>query len=269
MVDGVEILTDSPMAQRGKRIMQAMREAIPESLVTREYRGKDEILILYGAGLAQRQHAMRTHLKRGGRVVCWDLGYWDRETAMRLSIDGMHPTAAQLELSPTEPRRTFTLRNDSKPDGPVLLVGLGDKSADLLGLRRQEWERLALKRIRTQYPGRQIVWRPKGRAPYPLDNLQMLATMPIEDALRGCSLVVCRHSNVAIDACVAGIPVECEGGAAGALYAGNIAPDEKSRLEFLSRLSYWNWKPEEAAQAWKFIKRVCDATERWLRRAPD
>jgi len=265
MVDGVEILTDSPMAQRGKRIMQAMREAIPESLVTREYRGKDEILILYGAGLAQRQHAMRTHLKRGGRVVCWDLGYWDRETAMRLSIDGMHPKPEHLALSDGPSRRPWKLRADANPDGPALLIGLGDKSAELLGFRMHEWERKAAARIRAKYPSRQIFWRPKGRAPYQLDGMPMRYGMPIEDALRGCSLVVCRHSNVAIDACVAGIPVECEGGAAGALYAGNIAPDEKSRLEFLSRLSYWNWKPDEAAQAWRFIRRVCDETQHWGR----
>lgn len=269
MVDGAEILIDSPMAQRGKRIMQAMRDAIPESVATPEYRGKHQILILYGAGLAQRQHAMRAHLKRDGRVVCWDMGYWDRETAMRLAIDGMHPTAAMLAASPTEPRHRITLRNDSKPGGPVLLVGLGDKSAEMLGLRRQEWERKAIARIRKQYPGRKIVWRPKGRYPYPIEGLQMRTGMPIEDALRGCSLVVCRHSNVAIDACIAGIPVDCEGGSAIALYAHGIAPDEKARAEFLARVSWWNWKPEEAAQAWQFIKRVCDATERGVWRPAD
>ena len=126
MVDGAEILIDSPMAQRGKRIMQAMRDAIQESTVTREYRGAHHVLMLYGAGLAQRQHAMRAHLKRGGRVVCWDLGYWDRETAMRLSIDGMHPTPEHLVLSEGPSRRPWKLRADANPDGPALLIGLGD-----------------------------------------------------------------------------------------------------------------------------------------------
>ena len=38
-------------------------------------------------------------------------------------------------------------------------------------------------------------------------------TGTIADVLNGCSVVVCRHSNVAVDACIAGVPVECEGGA--------------------------------------------------------
>lgn len=269
MVDGAEILLDSPMAQRGKRILQAMRDAIPQSLITREYRGQHRILMIYGAGLAQRQDAMRRHMQRGGRVVCWDLGYWDRETAMRMSIDGMHPTAAQLAISDGPARRNFALRQDANPAGPVLLVGLGDKSAAMLGLRVHEWERKAISRIRAQYPGRQIVWRPKGRSAYPLDGLQMRSGMPIEDALRGCSLVVCRHSNVAIDACIADIPVDCEGGAAAALYQNGTQPDANQRAQFLSRLSWWNWKHEEAAQAWLFIRRVCDETEYRVRRQAD
>lgn len=80
--------------------------------------------------------------------------------------------------------------------------------------------------------------------------------MPIDEALRGASLVVCRHSNVAVDACVAGIPVECDDGAAAALYRGNPNPTREQRAEFLRRLTFWEWRPDEAAQAWDWILTV-------------
>jgi hypothetical protein len=88
----------------------------------------------------------------------------------------------------------------------------------------------------------------------------MVAGGDIKDVLRGCSLVVCRHSNVAIDACVAGVPVDCEGGAALALYAEHPQPTREHRVQFLQRLSWWQWRPSEARDAWQFVNRMieCD-----------
>jgi hypothetical protein len=72
--------------------------------------------------------------------------------------------------------------------------------------------------------------------------------------MRGCSLVVCRHSNVAIDACIAGVPVECDDGAAFALYRNGPQPDENARREFLGRLAWWNWggtRPPRRGDSWR------------------
>lgn len=259
MQDGAEILIDAPMATRGRRMLQALADTAPAGgMISRSYIGTRRLLVMYGAGLPARQQAARAHLRRGGRVVMWDLGYWDRDDAMRMSVDGLHPTPAQIAAAPAEGRRRFVLREDADPAGPVLLIGIGPKSAALLGLRFLEWESLALARLNAAMPGRRVMWRPKGRQAVPLDGAQLRHGMNIEAALRGCSMVVCRHSNVAVDACMAGVPVWCEGGAALALYGGNPAPTIEQRADFLARLSWFNWQPAEAAQAWAWIKRATE-----------
>jgi hypothetical protein len=258
MLDGAEILIDQPLARRGFRMLQALADTRPEgSVVTTAYGGKHRLVVLYGVGAPLKFAAFNRHVAAGGHVACWDLGYWDRDEGMRVSIDALHPTTEQMDLAPaTGCRHEITLRNDAKPEGPILLVGMGHKSVSMYGLRQMDWERQALRHIRRKYPDRRVLWRPKGRHATPLALLPMRFGMPIEDALRGCSLVVCRHSNVAIDACIAGVPVECEDGAARALYRGNRAPTPEQRAEFLRKLGWWNWLPSEAAQAWAWIWRV-------------
>lgn len=258
MLDGIEILIDQPMAKRGERMLRALAACAPAgTVVTEQYGGRHRLLVVYGVGRDYKFAAFKAHRAVGGHVACWDLGYWDRDDAMRVSIDGLHPTAEQLAMAPAEgARHRVALREDSDPAGPILLVGIGAKSAYMYGLQTMEWERATLARIRRQHPGRRVLWRPKGRKAVSLGGAALHHGMPIETALRGCSLVVCRHSNVAVDACIAGVPVECEDGAARALYRGNREPTREQRAEFLRRLGWWNWKPGEAPAAWQWMGKV-------------
>jgi hypothetical protein len=125
------------------------------------------------------------------------------------------------------------------------------KSGRLYGLNTMQWELAQMPRLKSM--GREILWRPKGKQTPILSGATLKHGMPIEEALKGCSLVVCRHSNVAVDACIAGIPVECEDGAAWTLYRHGTTPTREQRAEFLRRLGWWNWRPSEAAQAWNWI----------------
>ncbi len=231
--------------------------APPGSVVTNFYQGRHRMLVMYGVGLPRRFIDMRRHIEIGGHVACWDLGYWDRDEAMRVSIDGLHPTAAQLTLAPAdESRRNHVLREDADPNGPILLCGLGKKSALMYGLQPMQWERKALKALKDTYPNRVIRWRPKGQQYAALPGAVMWHHGTIEEAMRGCSLVVCRHSNVAIDACIAGVPVQCVAGAALSLYALNQTPTRDQRSEFLRQLGFWNWAPSEAPGAWAWLNKV-------------
>jgi hypothetical protein len=235
-------------------------DAPNETDVVPRYAGKRRCLMLYGPGSREKLPIVRRHLKFGGRVSMWDLGYWDRADSMRLSIDAMHPTSQQIARSPTNGRRRFELRDDADRDGPILLIGLGPKSVFAYGLGLvHSWEMAKVAELRRRFPGREILWRPKGDKPLPLLDLQMRHGMPIDEALHGCSQVVCRHSNVAVDACIAGVPVECEEGAAAALYRGNPAPTREQRMDFLNRLTWWNWSRFEAADAWMWIEKVTAA----------
>ena len=261
LIEAAEILLDEPMARRGIRMLKALAAHAPAgSKVTTHYEGRHRLLIMYGVGLPRRFIDMRRHVEIGGHVACWDMGYWDRDESMRMSIDSMHPTAAQLALAPAgECRRLFELREDADPNGPILLCGLGKKSAHMYGLQPLQWERKALRALRDTYPNRVIRWRPKGQQYSLLPSTVMWQHGTIEEAMRGCSLVVCRHSNVAIDACIAGVPVQCVDGAALALYSQTQTPTREQRAEFLRQVGFWNWSPAEAPQAWDWMKRVAAA----------
>lgn len=238
-------------------LAEAAREAGDQVVETTQLQGKSDWLVLFGVGAAVNDQARRAQISRGGRVLHWDLGYFDRKKVVghvRMSIDSDHP---QQWLDRTEPnperwaQRGMALREDANPSGPILLIGLGKKSRDYLGATM--WEREAHARLRIKFPGRRIIFRPKGRDPLRL-KCEADATTPIADLLRGASLVVCRHSNVAVDAAIAGVPFEAENGAAMWLQQRDFTP--ANRLEFLQRLSMWQWRATEAAQAWAFAKEV-------------
>jgi hypothetical protein len=255
--DGWEVMADDnpPRPARALKFMAAMIADKPaDAEVTTGYRGKSRFLMLYGPGALTRMPVIRRHVAAGGRVAMWDLGYWDRERSMRLSFDTLHPSAEQLAAVPAGARREFVLREDANPNGPIVLIGLGYKSNRAWGLQAFEWERAKLADLRRRFPGREILWRPKGGKPQPFAGLRMDYDTPIADLLRGASLVACRHSNASVDACVAGVPVECDDGAAAALYRGNPNPTREQRAEFLRRLSFFEWSRDDAPAAWAFIR---------------
>lgn len=233
----------------------AAREAGDDVRETRAYQGGSDWLVLFGVGAAVNDSARKAQIARGGRVLMWDLGYVDRKKVvghLRMSIDVDHPQD-WLEQTPTEPARWarlgIPLREDADPAGPILLVGLGKKARSYL--RLPYWERDMYARLRARFPGREIVFRPKGKdrtaVPCRTDR-----ETPIDELLRGKSLVVCRHSNVAVDAAVAGVPFEAENGAAMWLQRRDFTP--ANRLEFLQRLAWWQWRANEASEAWAFAK---------------
>jgi hypothetical protein len=148
-------------------------------------------------------------------------------------------------------RLKVPLREDADTAGPVLLIGLGHKSRAYL--RLPYWERDMQASLQKRFPGRQIIFRPKGK-----DRTQLPCKTdretPIDHLLLGSSLVVCRHSNCAVDATIAGVPFEAQDGAAIWLQRREFTP--ANRLEFLRRLAWWQWRADEAAQAWAFAKQV-------------
>ncbi len=256
-----EIVIAPRTALRGEKMLRAMVEAAEGAgvavTVSNRWRRHARWLMTYGLGHPERRAHNLQHIREGGRLIGWDLGYWNRDTpltfSMRLTIDADHPNRM---LTPMPADRWdaagIALREDFDPKGPILLCGLGPKQRHMLGFRGQEWERRTLQRLRREFPTTPIVYRPK-RLEAPLERCST-STGPIEEALRGASLLVCLHSNTAVDACIAGVPVQCEDGAAFTLYRNNPKPTRARRLDFLHRLAYWQWSVPEAPQAWQFIK---------------
>lgn len=255
-----EILIDPEMFPRGARMLEAMIATAPVPVrVRRTYVGDCQVLMVYGTGHPGRRPWQLKHLQKGGHLIGWDLGYWQREVngtfTMRATLDADHP---QRFIRAEPPERWdaagIKLRSDADPAGPVIVVGMGPKANRAHGLRPLAWEaRAAAAAAKT---GREVVYRPKRPGDPKLPGLRVLPG-PIEEALKGASLVVCRHSNVAIDACIAGVPVVCDDGAAAALYRGKVPdptiPTREERLAFLRGLAWWQWTPNEAKDAWIYL----------------
>lgn len=260
----VEILMHGQIAETGKRMLQAMAEALEadggQVSRTQTYAGRSDILMLWGVGKPQHDAARRRHLATGGRVVMFDLGYFgDRKHNARLSIDHDHPQA-WLDFAPDDvdrwEKQGIPLLEHVEPQGPVLLIGLGRKSRAYL--RQPDWERRKLKALQAEFPWAEIIFRPKSpdRVALPIKSDE---STPIDQLLAGASLAVCRHSNVAVDAAIAGVPFRCEDGAA--IWLQNKPFTRDNRLQFLRRLAWFQWSPDEAAQCWAFTKGLLNAVE--------
>jgi hypothetical protein len=237
---------------------RAVREAGDTLKETTSYRGDSEWLVLFGVGARVNDAARRAQVRRGQKVLMWDLGYFGRAKGVgyvRASINHDHPQAL-LDQAPDSIDRWGThgiaLREDATENGPIILVGLGSKSRSYLKVG--EWEERTLKSLYERFPGRKVIHRPKPKHPYTKLSCERDEATPIADLLKGASLVVCRHSNVAVDATIAGVPFECEDGAA--MWLKGKPYDRDNRLDFLRRLAWFQWKSTEAVQAWQFFKGI-------------
>jgi len=251
---GVELLIVRPVPHVAAPMLDALACTAPEgSAVTSKYHGQHSVLVTYGAGALDRQAAIARQLANGGHVVCWDLSYWDRNERLRVAIGGTQPSAAHMLATPEHGRATPPLREDYDPNGHVLIIGIGKKTRAQYGLEGPQWELAALERVKARFPIERIRFRRKGSACRDEIGCALDQSKGIENALKGCALVVCRHSNVAIDACIAGIPVWCDDGAAHYLYSTTEKPTAIQRQGLLSRVAWWQWAPFEARESWDFI----------------
>jgi hypothetical protein len=225
----LQVIRATNESQRGLEILGAMEACAPPV----------GLLMMWGVGRPGHSAHRDRAIRQGRKVVMWDLGY--KKGFYRMSIDHDHPW--RLFDQTPETGRTFPeeLREDAG-DGPILLIGMGRKSKSYLN--SYNWESKKIAELKRRFPGVPIVVRPKPRAG---DGAPR-----IEDALKGCRLVVCRHSNVAVDACIAGVPFECEDGAAFWLMDKAFTPENRQR--FLNKLAFWQYAPSEAKQAWEFIR---------------
>lgn len=268
----VELMTWAPESLRTEQLFRALQAAAPRCglSVTRTsaYRGHAPWLLLWGPGAPARAAVLKRHVAAGGRALCLDLAYWNRERKARVSIDAAHPVAQVMQRNYSADR----WRSDSVPvadvwgpKGPVLIAGLGDKARVQYGAAViDHWERSMITACRARWPERPIAYRrKKTTSPIP-EGVSPASGIPIDQALKGVSLVVTWHSNVAVDAIRMGIPVVCRDGAAAAICPSSL-PDVDPRPlpvawrdQFLFNVSHFQWgtTPDEAAGFWKF------ATER-------
>lgn len=196
------------------------------------------------------------------------MGYWDRGTAnrhYRVSVGGLHAPHLIFNGSnpgPTRWARSGLVVTDEAKDRPaIMLVGNGPKST---AIGAQGWAAAKSREIRREFPGRPVIYRPKPKRPLEVGVVaDKISQEPIAYALKTVGLVVCRHSNVAVDACLQGVPVVSEDGAGAAIYPKALKdyrqqPSLERRIEFLHRLAWWQWNAEECEEGlfWEWMKGV-------------
>lgn len=264
----VEVLVTRGTSGKGRCLMEAVHAGALkvglDSTLTVLPRKPGAVLVLYGlGGLDRARYATRPD------VVSFDMGYWNRkgpDRCFRVSVGGFHsPGLIFKGPDPGETRnRPMDVAEQVTRDGPIMLVGNGPKS-EAVGARG--WSARKLAEIRKAFPGCQVLYRPKPKRPIERGVVaDIVSTEPIQEALAKVSLVVCRHSNVAVDACQAGVPVVCDDGAAASIYPSALAdhakqPSLERRHEFLRRLAYWQWSQAEceSGEFWLWMKGVLNA----------
>lgn len=231
---------------------------------TTTYSGAADWLVFWGPGHPSRIAPMQAQLAKGGHVLAFDLGYWNRETKVRLSIDGAHPQ--QWVMRRTWPvdrlvRDRIPIADVWDPNGPILIAGVGPKAHVQYGDQVARWEGEMLAACGRF--GRPIHYRPKhARYPSPPGVIRR-DDGSIDQTLVGTSLLVTWHSNAAVDAIRMGIPVICRDGAAAAVCAsalptvGHLQPlTQDVRDRFLANLAWFQWAPDEASTMLGWVRDV-------------
>jgi hypothetical protein len=210
-----------------------------------------DLVALYGWG-GHRQQSLIEKIECN--YVAFDLGYWERggffNRKWRVSINNWHcPDLIFNGPYKGNKEKTPAISKDSvNPDGHILLIGSSTKSARV---GASGWSKQMAKQIRKKFPESKIVYRPKPkRIVERVDCDAISEGCDIQEAMIGARLVVCRHSNVSIDAAIAGIPCVAEDGAGAAIYPRTIddfenQPDIKARRTLIRKLAWWQWSINE------------------------
>lgn len=195
-------------------------------------------------------------------AVYIDLGYWGRREGGRwagyhkVCVNSRHPNAYyraiqhspdRLERFHVEPKPWRRL-----PQGRILLAGMGDKGAFAEGLRPEEWERWAIAELR-KYTPRTIVYRPKPSWKLAKPIPGTLYSAPAHDValeIENAWAVVTHHSNVAVEALIAGVPAFCWGGVAFEMSLQDLARIESplypdGRAQWMADIAYTQWSIAE------------------------
>jgi hypothetical protein len=212
-------------------------------------------------------------IKHGIPWIYLDLAYWLREQHFKVTINDRHPNAYfMLRDMPHDRFNSFGLKispwADKKPDSPIMLAGMSGKAAWSWGMKPEEFERKFIPEI-AKHTSREIIYRPKPsfRESTKLPGAQ-LDKSP-EYKLAGLHAVVTHHSNVGIDALMAGIPVFCRRGAAQPL-ALSVDSDlsrieepiyPEGREQLFANLAYCQWSLAEmiSGKCWRHLRELMSA----------
>ena len=242
----------------------------PRRVWEHDYSAPDDDLAFF-YGLSGKNVRMFADYRASGRKVIYaDLGYFGRREGGRwsgyhkLTVNDRHPTNYYRKRK-HDPSRFLMHKLSVMPwqtGSCVIVAGMSDKGAEAEGYEPSQWERWAIAEIR-KHTDRPIVYRPKPswRGAPALDGAAFQVGVPLSKALQSAHAVVCHHSNVAVEAILAGVPAFVWGGVAQEMGLQNLSrietphrPDD--RQEWAHALAWTQWSVAELATArpWLHLK---------------
>lgn len=229
-----------------------------------------DVCVFYGY-TKSIQRIVEAYRAAGKPFVYIDLGYWGRvknNGHHKVVVNGRHPTAYFQKRRHDDKRaKTFgiALAPWRKSGKHILLAGMGAKASVIAeNMKFESFERGAIETLR-QHTQRPIVYRPK---PSCKESGSINGTIysPPDQPLTGvlnadCHAVVTHHSNVAVEAIVAGIPAFCMQGVAAPMSLQDLSLIEtplypEGREQWINDIAYTQWTWTEMAEGlpWRHLK---------------
>lgn len=235
-----------------------------------EYRSPEHDACVFYGFIPDLQKIMADYNAAARPAVYIDLGYWKREGLTgyhKIAVGARHPTAYFQRRKHDYSRVKalgVTLSPWPKHGRHILLAGMGSKASVIAEhVAFESFERWAVETIRS-HSNRQIIYRPKPscKNSRPLNGtIYSPKEQDLSRVLQDCHAVVTHHSNVAVDALIAGVPVFCWHGVAAPLGLQDLTqietpryPDD--RAQWLNDVAWTQFSvPEMAAGVpWRHLK---------------
>ncbi len=244
--------------QRYRRVANAMSEGIQacgDRAAIREIGQSGPGTVGVGYGWKHRANLMKF-----SRFVYADLGFWQRDKYYRITANGWGPESYVRAGLPDTRFKALGLSIEPWRKGKeILIAGSSEKSCTQHGFRYMEWEAKTAQALKGC--GYEVVYRPKPTDPNakPLQGVRY-DRRPLSEALASAHALVTHHSNTAIDALLAGVPVHCVTGAAAAFSVplSQIAnpPRLVGREQFLYDVAWLQWTEDEmrSGACWSHLK---------------
>lgn len=233
------------------------------------FQPKADMLLAYG----WRNQAMFEAYRRAGlHFIYVDLGYWQRKRARsdyggnhKVVLDGRHATGYFRRGRPMDRLEGSPPIGLWQQNGRhIVLAGLSAKGAVASGMRPLAWEHVTIAGLR-KLTDRPIVYRPKPswRDARPIDKtIFSPGEQPIEEVLQGAHMLVTLHSNAALDALAAGVPIYAAEGLASVMSTSleNIETPHRpaDRRQFFADVSYAHFTRHEIASGMVFEQFMAD-----------
>jgi hypothetical protein len=230
-----------------------------------------DIAVFYGLH-GRLSDAFIEYRRTGRKAVYVDLGFWCRTAGGKLygyhkvAVNSRHPTAYFQNRQKTSNRfakLSVPILPWRKGGRHILVAGMGAKASAVEGFKPTQWEEAAIREIR-RYSDRPIIYRPKPswRGATPIDGTIFDdGNADLNQVLGDCHAVVSHHSNVCVDAILAGIPAFCWHGVAVPMSLRDLTLIETplyldGREEWAWNIAYTQWRPDEMSMGdtWRYLQ---------------